>query len=348
MNDSSKNLSKIFILSLAVLTIYLCYLIFKPFLDEIIISAILVVILYPLHLKLTNKLNGKKHLSALIMCIGIALIIIIPTANFIILASQKSIVAYNSAKEYFSKNNFNKAIEIKFLKKVDYLGLDSATIKKYTLNIIDKVNQWLISGATNIIKGTTSFITSLFLIILAVYFFFTDGERIIKKIMQLTPLENKYDIEIFKKFQSVSYSIILSIFIVAIAQGIVGAIGFMIIGLPAFFAGLAISFFSVIPYFGSSIVWFPVGIYLLYIGDIWQGIFLLVWGFFAISSIDNILRAYIIKGKAEVNPIILIFAILGSISLFGFWGIIYGPLIIALTITILHIYEIEYQSILEK
>jgi predicted PurR-regulated permease PerM len=105
---------------------------------------------------------------------------------------------------------------------------------------------------------------------------------------------------------------------------------------------------SLIPYVGAGIVWLPVGIYLLIIGQIWQGIFLICYGALIISSVDNVIRAYIIKGKANVHPIFVFFSILGGIALFGFWGILFGPLIVAITITIFHIYEMEYAKQLDN
>jgi predicted PurR-regulated permease PerM len=108
------------------------------------------------------------------------------------------------------------------------------------------------------------------------------------------------------------------------------------------------AFLSLLPYFGSGLVWFPVSIYLLVTGQIWQGIFLMAWGMALVGTIDNLIRAYLIKGKAQVHPIFVIFSILGGIILFGFWGIVFGPLFISLAVTILHIYEMEYESVLEK
>ena len=122
----------------------------------------------------------------------------------------------------------------------------------------------------------------------------------------------------------------------------------MIVGLPAFFPGLLMGFLALLPYIGTGFIWFPAGIYLLVIGKIWQGIFMLIWGFGVISTVDNAIRAYMIKGKAEVHPIFVIFSLLGGISLFGFWGILFGPLIISLAVTIMHIYELEYAEVLEK
>lgn len=166
--------------------------------------------------------------------------------------------------------------------------------------------------------------------------------------MYLSPLPNAYDREIFQKFRSVSYVTILSTFVTATAQGIAGAIGFAIVGFPAFLAGILVGLLSLIPYLGSMIFYVPVAIYYLLVGQIWQGIFVLLWGAIVIGNIDNVIRAYMIKGKAQVNPIFVIFSILGGITLFGFWGVVLGPLVIAIAVTIFHIYELEFCTSLDS
>jgi predicted PurR-regulated permease PerM len=105
---------------------------------------------------------------------------------------------------------------------------------------------------------------------------------------------------------------------------------------------------ALLPYVGTALVWVPIGIYLLAVGQVWQGIFLLLWGLLVISTIDNLLRPFLMKGKTEVHPIFIFFSILGGIALFGFWGIIFGPLIIAVAVTLLDIYEEEFKEVLER
>lgn len=341
-------ISKAFLLFLIVFVIYACYLIFKPFLSEIIVATILASIFYTPYEWLARKLKNRRNFAALIMCIFIALLVVIPLTNFIVYTAQKSVSAYSEINKNLSASNIDSVIKNSVLEKFNFLGIDNVSLKQFLIEVAKKANDWLMGGAKILIKSTTSFIISLILIFFTMFFFFVDGKKMIEKIMYWTPLPNKYDKEIFKKFRDVSYSTIVSAFITAIAQGIIGAIGFLIIGLPAFFAGLAMAFLALLPYVGAAIVWFPVGIYLLIFGEIWQGVFLLLWGAIAVSMSDNIIRSYIIKSKAQVHPIFIIFSILGGISLFGFWGIVFGPLIISLAVTILHIYEMEYIEVLEK
>ena len=121
-----------------------------------------------------------------------------------------------------------------------------------------------------------------------------------------------------------------------------GGLGFLLIGWPFFIVFLIMAFTSIIPYIGSTIFYIPVVIYLLYIGDIWQAIFIAIWCSIVVGNVDELIRAYIIKGKSSVNPIFIIFSIMGAVSIFGFWGVVIGPLIIAITASIFHIYELEY------
>jgi len=341
-------ISKAFLLFLIIAVIYACYKVFEPFLVDILVAAILVSVFYSPYEALAKIFGGRKRIAALVMCILLALVIIIPAANFIAYAAQRSVEAYGKTVEAFDGQDIEGIIRGGYLEKFNVIGIDSATFKDSIIEVAKKLNNWIVSGATSFIKGTTNFIISLVLIIFTMFFFFVDGKEMLERLMHITPLSDKYDKALFKKFRDVSSSTMISTFVTAITQGLIGAIGFVIVGVPAFFAGIAMAFLSLLPYVGAALIWFPVGLYLIITGKIWQGIFLLAIVGPIVSTVDNLIRAYLIKGKAEVHPIFIIFSILGGIALFGFWGIIFGPLIISLAVTVLHIYEMEYGTILEK
>jgi predicted PurR-regulated permease PerM len=344
-----QSISKIFLIVLLIGILYACYLIFKPFLVEIIAAVILVTIFYAPYEWLVKKFKGRKNLAAFLMCVLISLLVIIPLANFMVYAAQESVEAYSGIVKKVNAYKWSgTALESGLIEKMNLIGIDSESFKNVLVDVTKKLSDWLVSGGTSFIKGTTNFIISIFIILFTMFFFFVDGKSMLEKIMYWTPFSNKYDKMIFSKFREVSKATIISTFVTAIAEGVIGAIGFMIIGQPAFFAGIAMGFLSLLPYFGATLIWLPFGIYLLAIGSIWQGVFLIIWGAALVGTVDNVIRAYMIKGKSSVHPIFIIFSILGGISLFGFWGIIFGPLIISIAVTILHIYEVEYEGVLER
>lgn len=346
--DKKDFMSKSFLLLILAGIVYLSYLLFEPFLVEILTAAMLASIFYRPYKWMTRKIGGRDKVASLIMCILISLLVIVPAVNLIIIAGQKSISAYNDFSQYVNQEGFTFITESYIVEKFDFLNIEDLGVQGVLTDVAKKASNWLVDGATSAAKGTTNFFISLVIIIFTMFFFFVDGKRMLKRLMRWTPLPDSYVLEIFNKFRDVSYSSVLATFVTAVAQGLIGALGFMIVGVPAFFAGILIGFLSLLPYVGSGLIWFPVAVYLLLVGQIWEGVFLLIWGFAIVSVVDNLIRAYTISGKSQVHPIFIIFSILGGISLFGFWGVIIGPLVISLAVTILHIYEMEYKEVLER
>lgn len=346
-------LPKVFLFILLFAILYAVYRIFEPFLIEIIAATILVSIFYTPYEWLVKRLRGRRAVASFIMCIIIIAIVIVPLVNLIILGAQKSVEAYGQTIRFMEGKSIEDTIRINLLEQASVFGINAESVKSLVIDLAKKSSNVFASGAASLVKGTTNFIISLLIIIFTMFFFFIDGKKMVEKLMLWTPLPNKYDKEIFKKFRDVSFSTVISTFATATAQGVLGGLGFWLVsfwvaGFPAFLPGVFMAFLSLLPYVGTAFVWGPGAIYLLLTGHVGWGIALAVWGGAVVSNVDNVLRAYILKGKAQVNPIFLIFAILGGISIFGFWGIFLGPLVISIAITILHIYELEYETVLEK
>lgn len=354
MGNTGKNLAKPFLLILVLLVLVGCYFIFRPFLIELFAAAILASVFYTPYSRLTGWLKGRRNLAALIMCLLLLVMIILPALRLLVYAGERSVTAYNASVEFFSNNSVNDFLQADFFHQGVFRYIDLSSIdfnneafRGTMLEALRQSSNWLISGATFALKESTSFIISLLMIVLAMFFFFVDGKSMLERLMYLSPLPNKYDEEIFRKFRAVSYTTFISTFVAAISQGVVGAIGFAIIGFPAFLAGVLVALLSLLPYLGAAIFYVPVGLYYLLIGEVWQGIFIILWGMLIISTIDNVIRSYMIKGEAQINPIFVLFSILGGILLFGFWGVLIGPLVLALTVTVFHIYELEFCEQLE-
>ncbi len=334
-----------FLIILVIICLAALFFLFKPFLIEIIIATAIVSVFYNWYEKLAKFLWNKKYLASFLMCLLLLLIVIIPATRFIIYTSQKASVAYNSVNEVLSKADFIKS---GILDRLNINDSSQEIVKNFIIDVTSNIKNWLVSGTSAFVKGTTNFILSLAIIVLTMFFFFVEGKNLARKIIALSPLPNNYDLEIIRKFRVVSRTTFISVFVTAFIQGLLGSLGFLIIGWSFIFVFVIMAFLSLIPYIGSSIFYVPAGIYLILTGQIWQGIFILVWCFLVVSNMDELIRAYIIKSKAEVNPIFVVFSIIGGIAWFGFWGVIIGPLIISLAVTIFHLYELEYDGSLEK
>jgi len=348
-NNGRENFSNIFLLIILIAILYFCYLVFKPFIKEIVISGILVTIFYPVYLKILYWTRGRVALSSLIIVFLIFLIIIIPISYFIYYLANQAILLYSYVQPGVNNGGIVQYFDVQVWQKLNnYIDKDVFDVQKFVIDSVNTIKNYIIPGATSLVKGTTKFITSLLIVLFTMYFMFHDGRSLLRRIMHLTPLSNKYDKLIWMKFRDVSYSAIVATFLTSLAQSFVAGLAFYFVGLPVLILSILIFVFSFLPYVGTALVWLPAAIYLLIIGKIWQGIFMLLWGAIVISLIDNLLRPYLMKNKAQVHPLIIFFSIFGGIVLMGMWGIIFGPLVVALAFTIMHIYELEYEQFLDR
>lgn len=336
---------KSFLILLVFLAVASVFILFKPFLVEIIIAAVMTSVFYGFYLKLKKILFGKRYLASFVVCLLLLLLIVLPAINLVIYTGAKAPLALEKVNELISQT---ESLQEGLLERFDIPLFESLDIKEFFLNITESINNFLVSGASYIVKGATDFLVSLVIMLLTMFFFFADGAKMVKRIKGWSPLASEYNDEITKRFKVVSRVTLISIFVTALAQGFMGALGFLFIGWPFIFVFIIMAALSVIPYLGSSIFYIPVSIYLILSGQVWQGIFVVAWCWLVVSNVDELIRAYIIKGKSNLNPIFIIFSIIGGISMFGFWGVVIGPITIALTETVLYIYEKEFKDVLDK
>lgn len=350
-----KNLPTYFLLALLLGALYFGYLIFKPYIAVILMAAIFALLFHPLYLFLNKKLKGRNSLSALITVAVFILIIVIPLTNFVGLLVKESIESYPVLEELVQSESFSTAINDvlasyeSITASLPSLGIASLDLQGLLLDVGNAFTSFILKNANVVLAGTTHFIISLFFMLITMYYLLKDGHQFMERVMHLTPLPNKYDRKLFDKFRDVSKSTILSSVVTAILQGMLGGIAYAIAGLPAvLLLTVATAIAALIPFVGTALVWVPVTIILFVSGQYGFAIFLALWGTIVIGLSDNLIRTKLIESRSKIHPLLVFFSIFGGISLWGFLGIIFGPLVLAIILTILHIYELEYDHILEK
>jgi predicted PurR-regulated permease PerM len=167
----------------------------------------------------------------------------------------------------------------------------------------------------------------------------------VRYFMSVMPLRDEHEKLLIGKFVSMSRATLRGTLMIGIVQGFLGGLMFAIASVPSpVIWGLVMTVFSVIPMVGVGLVWIPVGMALLFFGQVWQGIFVLSFGAGIISTIDNVLRPKLVGRDTQMHPLLVFFATLGGISLFGFAGFVIGPIIASLAVALLEIYSLEFRS----
>jgi predicted PurR-regulated permease PerM len=174
---------------------------------------------------------------------------------------------------------------------------------------------------------------------LSLYYFFKDGNRLFESLKKMIPVPSKEKNLLIHRFKDMVYATIYGGIMIGLIQGIVGGLSFWGLGFssPVFWGTLMV-FLSFIPVGGTALIWLPASIFLFVQGAFLKGFILLGLGVFVISMVDNLLRPYFLSTKTKIHPLLLFFAVLGGIDAFGLIGLVAGPLIVTLFLTLVEIY----------
>lgn len=192
------------------------------------------------------------------------------------------------------------------------------------------------------------FFGHLMLVLLIMFFLLIDGEALVGRMSYLFPMKSEQTAVVIDSLRRMSKAVLVGGFSVAVLQGIVGGIGLAIVGIPALFWGTVMVFAALVPVVGTGLVWGPAVVFLFFSGDWKSALFLALWCGVGVTSIDSILRPFLLRGGGKVPVLFLFMSILAGINVFGMLGLLYGPMILGLVAVMLNIYAEEYQDILQN
>lgn len=319
---------------------YIVFEMFAPFVSALALSAIIVTICYPLHRKVIRRMPRKNEtLAALVTTCIVLIVVILP---FIFIASS---LVNEAVSIYTIANNG----EVGFVKS--FSGVE-ATLQQYVpgaeLNVTEYVKQatsWLAGNVGAIFAGTASTIFLAFIAVIGSFYLFKDGPDFTKKLIIISPLPDEEDELILKRLARAVRSVAMGTVLVALIQGILTGFGLWIFGFErAVFLGVIAAFGALIPSVGTSIIFIPAVLYLIFTGSYVTAIGVAIWGILAVGLIDNLLGPYLMSRGNAMHPFIILLAVLGGISVFGPIGFIVGPVVVSLFMVLLELYTIHIST----
>ncbi|MBW3020464.1 AI-2E family transporter [Candidatus Woesearchaeota archaeon] len=340
----------ILIISTIILTI--------PLLKYLISAAVIAMVIFPMHKYFSKKLK-KEWISALLITLLLLLMIIVPTYFIVDEIVKESTVAYITSKQIFlspvKKICEPRDFTCNFINNLKDI-FENPKLKYYAEQGIMRATDAVITKVSNFITALPRVLIGIFIMLVSLFYFLKDGTLISKKLGEVLPMDKRRYNDLSRMFVEISKSVMFGYIVAAISQGIVALIGFGIINLfftqwelplitaPVFWA-VMLTIFAIIPILGSSIIWFPLSLSMILNGIssdqnnvIYAGIFLMVYGFLAISQIDNLVRPYITSKKMKVHPLLVYVGIFGGLMTVGFVGILVGPLVLALLVSYVKLY----------
>lgn len=360
MGDSTKSriYPKIFFSILVFATLLIAFYITKPFLPALLTGAIIAYLSYPLYEKTLKRIKSRA-ISSLIVTILIILIFTLPIILVIGLVSKEAYATYNSISQHNLGTNFLKVVckdegWISCRAVKSFTGfLPEEDLDYYLQSSIEKITGFIIDNVSKLAASIPSILLNFFVMVFVVYYLLIDGTAVARRIKNMLPLKESHKQHVLDKFHDVTIAVFYGNISMAVLQGILGGVGFWILGGPSpILWGFVMMIFALIPYFGAAVVWLPASLNLVFMGYLQnnssattRGIILGIYGLFIVSSIDNLLKPRLIGVKGRVHPILVLLGVLGGLSLFGFIGLILGPVMLALLMTFADIYEEEKAEI---
>ncbi len=337
----------IFALSLLFFSLYLLYQILSPFFTSILWAIFLAMIFYPLSKRLRG-LFKKPLLSSLWMTLLVLFVIVLPFGLLIVSLAMEVMEVYHQVDEMIKTGQiqtyFEKIQQIPFfswawVKLGQYIDLSKIEPATLLLKNLKQVSTFLFNQTSALLKGVSTFIVSFFFMLLSLYYLFKDGDYLFERVKEIIPLPMKERDLLLRRFKEMILATMYGGILMAIIQGALGGLSLWVIGFSSpIFWGTAMALLSFIPIGGTALVWVPLAIYLLIQGMFLKAVVLLALGIFVISMADNLLRPIFISSRTNIHPLLLFFAVLGGIQAFGLIGLIAGPLVMTLFLTVIEIY----------
>jgi len=356
--DKNNDFIKYLLLFSVAILIYLTFTVVQPFLNALLAGVVISYVALPAYTWL-NKRFKNPNLSSLIISLFILLLILAPLILVLDNVAPEARYSYIRAKQ---KILAGELINVNCFGKTTMLCKISSGIRSFVTNpevkpqlqeILSRVTTYAIEQTSDLILSLPRVLLNILITFFVIFYLLKDGEELTDKVKRLLPLRRKHQEHIFNKLKDTTYAVLYGSLVVALVQGVLGALGFYIFGIASPITwGLVMTITALIPLLGTALIWLPAS--LLLIGEgitinsnivVWQGIGLFVYSVLIVSTIDNILKPRIIGEKSGVHPILVMFGALGGIAMFGMIGFIIGPLILAIFSATIDIYEKEREEL---
>ncbi len=348
---SNKQFSQVFFLILFLTISILFVFVIRRFIIPALLAGITAGIFKPLHKKIHESMPRLTWLSPVIAILIVFLLVVVPLGTigiFLIRDITEITKILRGNINEIDAITKNTMTWISQLSIAQYLGITTEQLLNELNTSLQNILKLSMNYAIDISKNTLSILFNLFIFLYCLYFFFRDGDHILQRIFNFIPLHDTDKNLIVDRFASTTKATIKGSLIIGLIQGTIGASVFALLGIqgPVFW-GVMIMIIAIIPIIGPAIIWVPTALLFFYNGYIGKGIIMTLVGILIMGSIEYIIRPRLIGEDTKIHDLLILFGVLGGIMVFGIFGFIIGPIIMALFVTTLNMFRRFFRSELQ-
>jgi predicted PurR-regulated permease PerM len=351
---SLRNVNQLAIMGLLLLVTLAILPIAKIFFVPVIVAAAFATLFFPLYRRVLAVMGKKRGLSSFICCLLIFICLVTPTYIMVQLVVRQAIELYQSAepvvKDIITKGSNSEFLSrlqnLPFIHKLQQSNIAIAVPLQEGIKTLMSVGTKAINKTST---GLLEFVFTIFVMFFTMFYFFRDGEALVKRIKYLVPIRADYEEMISSRFLLISRATVMVTVLIGVTQGTIGALALLIFGVKLWLLwGFIMIILSLIPLMGAWMVLIPAGIIQIIIGNTGQGIGIILTSLLFVSTVDNFIRPRLVGKGAKLHDLVIFFSSLGGIAVFGPLGFIVGPVIAALFVAVLDIYGLEFERQLRR
>ncbi len=338
-----------FLLLVGLVTLAFVYTV-AGFLLPVFWAIVFAIVFYPMYRRVRLALGGRSVPASLLTLLAIFLLIIVPVVLISLAVTNEAVGLYGRV----TSGEINVTEQVRQVEAM--LPRLTRLAARYSIDI-DRVRTGIEQGAVTVSRNLASWLLALgqsafaFVLLLVVtfytlFFFLKDGEKLVARLIRVLPLGDPRERRIFSKFAEVTRATVKGTFVVAIVQGAIGGITFALLGLgsPVLW-GVIMALMSLVPAIGAAAVWIPAAVYLALTGDGGKALILVGVGAGIIGLVDNALRPILVGRDAGVPDYVILLSTLGGIAAFGVSGLVIGPVVAGLFLTVWEIFGEEFGNL---
>jgi predicted PurR-regulated permease PerM len=322
----------------------LLYYVLQPFLSAIIWASVVAIATFPIYRRLCVRLNDTNTHAPALMTLGVFLLIVLPVSGMIaalvheILKLQTKLNAADASHAgALLERLLNDPHIAPWVEKAQqFIASTDIDLRGAALSGAKQLTGLLLGGLTALVKNVFMFVFQLLLIVIVLFFIYRDGQAVERGFWSLIPLEPEARERLRTATERMVGGVVVGVLGTALVQGILGGLGFWFADLPSpVLFGALIFLAAMVPVVGAALVWVPASAYLFIAADITTAVIFTLWSALVVGGIDNILRPLLISGRTGMPLPLIMLGALGGLFAFGFIGLVLGPLLITLLLSIL-------------
>ncbi len=332
------------------LTFYMLYGIFAPFLNSLMAAGMIAVVFFPLYERILKETGQRANVAALLMCFFLTFFVLLPTVILSMLVFQQITESAETINSTVEGIRFERIVNHpRVTAALAYIGrfvnLETLSLKEQLMRAAEQVSQFMLALSTGFFLLFSNLLMTALLVEINLFFLFRDGKRFVSYVQTLLPLSHDTQNMLGRRIYEIVQTSVIGSFATAATNGLMGGFIFAVMGLSApILWGVLMAILSFLPLVGPLLIWGPTAVYLMFTGYFFSGLIMIIWCSitmlgFADYMVRPLLMNRISSAETQLHPLVLFLSVFGGIQVYGVLGLVMGPLIVVVALTSLEIYR---------